>query len=187
LSTQRLGAFGDFARCAKAWGILATQRKLGSPKKWVGVGLRFEDGTSPFVFRETALREVRTDDPAVLVIQFRLAFLGSNRHLHAAFRRECVLHTPLFAGFPGFRSKLWADDVNTGVFAGVYEWQSARLATEYAERMVALLAPFSNPGTARYHVIERLRRNDYLAVRGATRDRSASSWWQLVEAPTGGS
>jgi hypothetical protein len=31
------------------------------------------------------------------------------------FRRECVLHTPLFAGFPGFRSKLWIDDTETGV------------------------------------------------------------------------
>ena len=119
------------------------QRRLVSPKELLGTTLRFEDGTSPFIFRETALREASTDEPAVLVIQFRLAFLGSNPSLHAAFRRECVLHTPLFAGFPGFRSKLWCDDVGTGVYSGVYEWQSASLATEYAERMVALLAPFS--------------------------------------------
>jgi hypothetical protein len=157
------------------------QRRLTSPKKWVGIGLRFEDGTSPFIFRETALREARTEDPAVLVIQFRVAVLGSSQYLHAAFRRECALHTPLFAGFPGFRSKLWADDVNTGV----YEWQSASLATQYAQRMVGLLAPFSNPGTARYHVIEHLRRNDFLSDRGAARDSSASGWWQLAEAPTG--
>ncbi len=32
------------------------------------------------------------------------------------------MHTPLFAGFPGFRSKLWIDDVETGVYRGVYEW-----------------------------------------------------------------
>jgi hypothetical protein len=29
------------------------------------------------------------------------------------FRRECVLNTPLFAGFPGFRSKLSIDDTET--------------------------------------------------------------------------
>ena len=126
------------------------------------MGLRFQDGTSPFVFRETARRDASTDDPAVIVIQFRLAFLGSSPALHAAFRRECVLHTPLFAGFPGFRSKLWADDVQTGVYAGVYEWQGAELARHYAERMVGLLAPFSNAGTARYHVIEHGRRDDFL-------------------------
>ena len=57
-----------------------------------------------------------TSDPTLLVIQFRLAALGSNRLLHAAFRREYVLHMPLFAGFPGFRSKLWLDDVETGVY-----------------------------------------------------------------------
>ena len=158
------------------------QRRLVSPKELLGTTLRFEDGTSPFIFRETALREASTDEPAVLVIQFRLAFLGSNPSLHAAFRRECVLHTPLFAGFPGFRSKLWCDDVGTGVYSGVYEWQSASLATEYAERMVALLAPFSNPGTARYHVIEHLRRNDFLSDRRGRPKGSATGWWQLTEA-----
>jgi hypothetical protein len=30
------------------------------------------------------------------------------------------------------------------------------------ERMVGLLTPFSNPGTARYQVIERRRRDDFL-------------------------
>ena len=119
-----------------------------------------------------------TDDPAVIVIQFRLAFLGSSPSLHAAFRRECVLHTPLFAGFPGFRSKLWADDVRTGVYAGVYEWQGAERARHYAERMVGLLAPFSNTGTARYHVIEHGRRDDFLACPRQAPANGPAPWWQ---------
>jgi hypothetical protein len=172
-------ALRDFAHSVQGWGALVTRSRLASPKTWVGVRMRFEDGTSPFVFRETLLREARTDDPAVLVIQFRLAFLGSGRYLHAAFRRECVLHTPLFAGFPGFRSKLWADDIRTGVYAGLYEWQDAGLATHYATRMVGLLSPFSNPGTARYKVIEHLRRDDFLADRGRTR-KSPGDWWELA-------
>ena len=154
---------------------------LSSPKEWVGVSLRFKDGTSPFVFRETARRETSTDEPTVIVIQFRLAFLGGNPSLHAGFRRECILHTPLFAGFPGFRSKLWADDIRTGVYAGIYEWQGADLASHYAERMVGLLAPFSNPGTARYHVIEGRHRDDYLS--NAPEVGDSGSWWQLSEAP----
>jgi hypothetical protein len=179
LAERRFAALNDFARSVRAWSHLVAKGLLTSPKEWVGVGLRFQDGTSPFVFRETARREASTDEPAVLVIQFRLAFLGSNPYLHAAFRRECVLHTPLFAGFPGFRSKLWADDVRTGVYAGIYEWQGADLASHYAERMVGLLTPFSNPGTARYQLIEHRRRNDFLSER---RDGGSSSWWHLTDA-----
>ena len=114
----------DFARCVRAWGGLVARMQLRSPKEYVGTHLHFRDGTTSLVFRET-VRRAPTLEPALLVIQFRLAVLGSNRWAHAAFRRECVLHTPLFAGFPGFRSKLWADDVATGIYRGVYEWDGA--------------------------------------------------------------
>jgi hypothetical protein len=65
-------------------------------------------------------------------------------------------------GFPGFRSKLWADDVTTGVYRGIYEWDGAEAARAYGTRMVGLLAPFSNADTARFHVVERLRRDTFL-------------------------
>jgi hypothetical protein len=117
-------ALVDFAHCARAWGGLVARGQLRSPKEYVGAHLHFRDGTTSLVFRET-LRRAPTLEPALLVIQFRLAALGSNRWAHAAFRRECVLHTPLFAGFPGFRSKLWADDVTTGIYRGIYEWDGA--------------------------------------------------------------
>lgn len=100
-------------------------RRLTSPKDKLGARLRFADGSSSFVFRETAVIETSTSDPTLLIIQFRLAPLGSNRLLDAIFRRECVLHTPLVAGFPGFRSKLWVDDVETGVYRGIYQWRAA--------------------------------------------------------------
>ena len=121
-------ALADFAGSVRAWGGLVASRRLTSPKENLGAWLTFADGSSSFVFRETAVSEAPTSDPTLLVIQFRLAALGSNAVLHAAFRRECALHTPLFAGFPGFRSKLWIDDVETGVYRGVYEWQGGDLA-----------------------------------------------------------
>jgi hypothetical protein len=178
MAERRFAALGDFTRSVKGWSNLAANGALASPKDWVGVRLNFQDGTAPFVFRETVRREASTGDPAVIVIQFRLRFLGSSPALHAAFRRECILHTPLFAGFPGFRSKLWADDLRTGVYAGIYEWQGADLASHYADRMVGLLTPFSNPGTARYHVIERRRRDDFLTSWPAAGD--SGSWFQLL-------
>ena len=81
------------------------QKSALLPQTYVGAALRFEDGTSSFVFRETALRGAQTADPVVLVIQFRLAVLASNRLLHAAFRRECKLHTPYSLDFPGLSVK----------------------------------------------------------------------------------
>ena len=56
-------------------------------------------------------------------------------------------------------------------------------ATHYAARMVALLTPFSNSGTARYHVIENLRRDDFLSGRGPRRDHDASEWWNWSRRP----
>jgi hypothetical protein len=118
------------------------------------------------------------------VIAFRLAALGSVPLLHAAFRRECVIHTPLFAGFPGFGSKLWLDDVDTGVYRGVYEWGGHELATAYAHRMVGLLAPFSTTGSARFHVVAGLPRDRFLADPSAAPGGPEDAWWRLGELRT---
>jgi hypothetical protein len=144
--------------------------------------LHFDDGTTSFVFRETALRGGEPADPAVLVVQFRLWAL-SGPLLHAFFRRECVLHTPLFAGFPGFRSKLWASDTTTGVYRGLYEWDGADLAASYAATLARLLRPFSTRGSVRYQVIPGRRRDDVLRdpglmVAGTAGEHGA--WWRLV-------
>jgi hypothetical protein len=56
---------------------------------------------------------------------------------------------------------------------------TSRLASHYAERMVDLLTPFSNPGTARYHVIEHRRRDDFITSRPDGAD--ARLWLQLSE------
>src|SRR5690349_998832 len=100
----------DFAACALEWSRLARAGSLRSPRERVGSTLAFADGSRSLVFRETVRVEPPPAEPALLVIAFRLAALGAVPLLHAAFRRECVIHTPLFAGFPGFRSKLWLDD-----------------------------------------------------------------------------
>jgi hypothetical protein len=174
-------ALSDFARSVAAWGGLVARHGLTSPKGNVGARLTFADGSSSFVFRETAAADVSTSDPTLLVIQFRLAMLGSDHLLHAAFRRECVLHTPLFAGFPGFRSKLWIDDIDTGVYRGIYQWQGGDLARHYAARMVALLRPFSNAGTARYQVVEGVVRDEFLLRPEVAPTQPDDGWWRLAE------
>ena len=161
-----MAALADFARCVREWARLVAHRQLAYPKALVGGQLRFGEDDASWVFRETSRPGATMSEPVLLVIQFRLAFLGSSPLLHAAFRRECVLHTPLFAGFPGFRSKLWIDDERTGIYRGVYEWDGAAAAHHYAARMVGLLSPFSTRDTASYQVLEGVRRDAFLRGHG---------------------
>lgn len=139
-----LAAITDYGVCAREWMRMATHHRLARPADNVGSMLSFRDGTRSRVFRETVVVGAPTADPVLLVIAFRLAFLDDLGPLHAGFRRECVIHSPLFAGFRGFRSKLWLEDENTRIYRGVYQWDGEKDAAAYAARMVGLLAPFSN-------------------------------------------
>jgi hypothetical protein len=175
------GTVGAFARSAAATGRLLATGRLASPRTYVGRRLGFADGTASLVFRETAIRGGDPRDPVVLVVQFRLRVVGRSRLLHALFRRECILHTPLFAGFPGFRSKLWISDTDTGVYRGLYEWDGAGRAVHYADQLVRLLALFSTRGSVRYHVVPGLRREEFLrgpAPAAAGQGREADGWWR---------
>jgi hypothetical protein len=181
---HRPGPAVAFARSAVATLRLLAAGRLASPRTYRNRRLRFADGTTSFVFRETAIRDHDPRDPAVLVVQFRLRAFGRRRFLHALFRRECILHTPLFAGFPGFQSKLWISDTATGVYRGLYEWDGPERAVDYADQLVHLLIPLSTHGSVRYHVVPGIRRHDLsgtpgLAVAGP--EREADDWWRLVE------
>ncbi len=68
--------------------------------------MTFADGSTGIVYRETTADLESVADPAVLVVAFALRGVHGRRG-HALFRAESLLNTPLFAGFPGFVSKLW--------------------------------------------------------------------------------
>ena len=113
-----LAAMADYGACAREWVHMATHHRLARPADHLGAVLSFRDGTRSRVFRETVAMGATTADPVLLVIAFRLAFLDDLEPLHAGFRRECLIHTPLFAGFRGFRSKLWLEDAETRIYRG---------------------------------------------------------------------
>ena len=182
--TPKPGPLAAFARSAVATFRLLAAGQLTSPSTYLGRRLRFADGTTSFVFRETAIRDPNPRDPAVLVVQFRLRAFGHRQFLHALFRRECILHTPLFAGFPGFLSKLWISDAATGVYRGLYEWDGAGRAADYADQLVRLLIPLSTHGSVHYHVIPGCRREDFLRdpeLVAAGRGQGVRDWWRLTE------
>ena len=94
-------------------------RRLRFSTEHVGTRLRFADGTSSWVFRETVVDRGTNDDPCVLLVEFRLRFVRSFGHL--LFRWESWLNIPLFVGFPGFVSKPWLADDQRDVYRGLYE------------------------------------------------------------------
>jgi hypothetical protein len=178
-------AITDYGVSAREWMRMATRHRLDRPVEHVGATLSFRDGTTSRVFRETCVAGATTSHPVLLVIRFRLAFLDDLELLHAGFRRECLIHTPLFAGFRGFRSKLWMEDVDTRIYRGVYQWDGERDAATYAARMVGLLAPFSNRGTAGSRLVPGLTRLDFLLDPDVTTGGASDGWWRLAQRATG--
>ena len=163
--------------CLAGTARLLRQRRLHLPEERVGTRLSFADGTSARVYRETTVDRGATADPCVLVVEFRLRAVRGRGH--AAFRRESLLNTPLFAGFPGFASKLWLTDDERGRYRGFYEWDDPRLAENYARALWRVLALVSVPGSIHYVVLPGLRRDAVLDQPQLLGGDEA--WWRLVE------
>jgi hypothetical protein len=166
--------------CAASTVRLLWRRRVHLPLGHVGMQLRFADGTSARVYRETVIDRDTLRDPCVLVVGFRLrAVRGWG---HAVFRWESLLNTPLFAGFPGLISKLWLADDERGRYRGLYEWDGPQQAGTYARALWRVLALVSVPGSIHYVVLPGLRRDELLArpqlLAGAVAD--AAGWWRLA-------
>jgi hypothetical protein len=167
---------------------LLRHRHVRLPAGQVGKVLRFADGTSARVYRETVVDRGATQDPCVLVVEFRLrAVRGWG---HAIFRWESLLNTPLFVGFRGFASKLWMADDERGRYRGLYEWDGPQLAEDYARALWRVLALVSVRGSIHYRVLPGLRRDEILrrprvladAAQDTAQDEAhdAADWWRLV-------
>src|SRR5215470_20087567 len=148
------------------------------PRAHVGDVIGFADGSHGRVYRETVVRGAATDDPTLLVVAFRLR--GVRGPLHAVFRAESLLNTPLFVGFPGFVSKLWLAHDERGRYRGVYEWDGPRLAGNYARALWRVLALVSVPGSVHYMILPGLRRDELLARPQALAWAAAdgAAWWR---------
>jgi hypothetical protein len=173
-------ALRGLAGCVVSTARLLWRRRVHLPAEHEGRRLRFADGTSARVYRETIVGCGATDDPCVLVVEFRLRAVRGRGH--AAFRWESLLNTPLFVGFPGFVSKLWLADDERGRYRGLYEWDGPQRADHYARALWRVLALVSVPGSIHYMVLPGLRRDDLLVrphvLAWAPAGRAA--WWRPV-------
>ena len=166
------------AGCFAATASLLWQRRLHLPTRRVGMRLHFADGTSARVYRETVAERGATTDPCVLAVEFRLRAVRGRGH--AAFRWESLFNTPLFAGFPGFVSKLWLAHDEHGRYRGLYEWDGPRRAEAYARALWRVLALVSVPGSIHYIVLPGLRRGELLARPQVLAGTAAEgpAWWR---------
>jgi hypothetical protein len=155
--------------------------RITHPVDCVGATVRFADGSSSLVFRETSLRAGDNKDPAFLAVEFRLAGIGRSRWAHAIFRRTCIVNTPLFAGFPGFRRKLWLADLQTATYRGLYDWDGTEEAAAYAAALRPVLELVSRRDSIHHHILRgvsvatALEHPDLLA--GGHRAHDAC-WWR---------
>ena len=70
------------------------------------------------------------------------------------FEHLSPVNTPLFAGWEGYRVKLWMVEPRTVNYAGLYSWTTRAEAERYGDYITALLRPLSVAGTVGYSVYD---------------------------------
>lgn len=127
--------------------------RLSSPDERVGSTVYF-DNQEFRVYRETLLEKEGRPE-AVLKIRYRPSQTPFVWRLkNRLMRKVAGLSTPFFAGWPGFRSRLWAVDEAAGEFLDVYEWDSVEAAEDFARELRSMLRSVSEPGSVMYQVAE---------------------------------
>jgi hypothetical protein len=170
------------ARCAAVTVVLLARGRMHQPVTNVGERLTFDDGTCAPVYRETVVDRSPPREPTVLVVTFRMRLLNGRRG-QAYFRLISLLNTVLFAGFPGFATKLWLAADEQGKYRGLYEWDGARLADDYVRALWWPLMIISQRNSIRYRVLPGRRRDELLTGSGdPTSTRLDDGWWKVVVA-----
>ena len=156
---------------------LLARRRVHLPRKHVGLRLQFADGTAARVYRETCVDRGPTQDPCMLMVEFRLRFVRGWGH--TLFRWESLLNTPLFVGFPGLVSKLWLAHDQHGVYRGVYEWDGSGRAEKYARSLWRILELGFVPGSIHYRVVPGVHRDEVLQNPRLLQSDvpSETAWW----------
>jgi hypothetical protein len=120
----------------------------------VGASVTLPDGRQFEVFRESKRDGVPGPEQVTLVVWFRLRAIPAGARVRRyLFERLCLVNTLLFAGFDGYRMKLWMVNADTSDYAGLYSWRSADEAETYARYIVGVLSAFSQRGSLGYQVL----------------------------------
>lgn len=121
------------------------------PKDRIGEIIEYE-GQKFTIFRQMILdpgAKERGDPQAIFQVRFRIANMSPQRN--KIFSRFTI---PFFSGLPGFRTKLWLLDEQTGDNMGIYEWDTPEDAAFYSQSFaMRFMTNRSVPGTAKFEII----------------------------------
>ena len=150
---------------ASRWRKLVSSDKLARVDTHLHHRCRIDQGQVYAVFRDTVGDDGIGGARCVLVVAFRLRVIGSFPPAHWLFQRVCLLTTPFWSGFEGFREKLWMVDPETKSYLGIYDWAGAANARTYVEMLVRVLRPISTTDSVWYEIVPDQEFETYLAER----------------------
>jgi hypothetical protein len=110
------------------------------------------DGKTYTVFRETVSDKEYGEKEVTLIIGFRLKLIGKNSIFHWLFQLLCMLDTPIWVGFNGFKTKFWMVKADSKDYLGLYRYQGEGNAKRYAEYICAVLKPLSTASSVWYKI-----------------------------------
>ena len=130
---------------------LAVSGRLHFPRQRVGQEL-WLDGEKWVIFRQ-AVVDPGKGQPfkpgAVFRPRFHVAGTSVRRNI-----RFSLIPIPFYVGMPGFRSKLWLAQPESGDFSGYYEWGTLEQAENYSHPLAAgFMTRRSVPGSVSFRVI----------------------------------
>lgn len=149
------------------FGELVRADAIGRVTTRLGRRYRSDRGGVYQVFRETRGNDRAPGEPAVLVVGFKLKMIGSLTPAHWLFQRACLLTTPFWSGFRGFRVKLWMVDQVSKNYLGMYQWVGEENAQVYAEALCRVLRPLSMRGSVWYDLQPRQDFDTFLSEHAA--------------------
>src|SRR5262249_16442884 len=133
------------------------------------------------VYRETTVDTAHVHAPCALFVKFRLRYVRNRGH--AWFRRESLLNTPLFVGFPGFVAKLWLAHDEHNIYRGAYGWDGSVRAEPSARCLWQVLALVCEPDSIAYVIVPGVERDEVLRhpeVLERLPLRNHDTWWRPI-------
>ena len=125
--------------------------RLHFPEDRIGEVIEAENGQKYTIFRQM-YKDVGPGEEkpqAIFKVCFHVTNMSPERN-----KVFSLFTIPFFAGLPGFRSKLWLVDEESGGNMGIYEWQTAEDAQNYSQSFaMRFMSRRSIPGSAKYEII----------------------------------
>ena len=106
--------------------------RLRYSKQYLGNSVKMEDGREFTIFRHITTYPLKErEKTTVFIVSFKFARLS-----HKVNKIASIIPMLLITGFPGFNTKMYAVNNETGYWQGMYQWKSKQALKEYKKSFV---------------------------------------------------